>query len=71
VTKQEEREVRSCLLDESDDLMVELFNRESIDTMSASVAKSFIVNKMDTESIERELETCLKEYIMALCRSMS
>ena len=50
--------------------MVELFDRESIDTMSASVAKSFIVNKMDTESIERELKTSLEEHIMALCRSM-
>ena len=39
--------------------------------MPTSVAKSFIVNKMDTESIERELETSLEEDIMALCCAMS
>jgi hypothetical protein len=70
VTQQEARKVRSNLLEYCVHLVVELFDCESIGATACREPKSFKVDQVDVETVERKVDRCLKEHILALSESV-
>ena len=71
MSEQEKRYVRSSLLKQCHNLMMELFYRHLVYTVPASEPMALKIHKMNTKAIQGELDRRLEEDIMALGSTMN
>ena len=70
VRQNEERQIWAGLSEQGCDLTVHLADRKPRDSRPTTIAISFEVDQMDQEAIKGELESHLKEHILALAEAV-